>query len=176
MMAFDMGGPLNKVAYTFAVGLVTASPAVPEPMAAVMVAGMTPPIALALATVLFPGRWSAEEREAGKPAWALGLSFITEGAIPFAARDPLRVIPSLMAGSAVAGAISMAAGASTIVPHGGIFDLFVPGAVKEPLWWLFALVVGTLVSTAVLFFLKKPMSAESEAPLLTDTAAGAVVV
>ena len=106
MMAFDLGGPLNKVAYAFAVGLIASG--VRGPMAAVMAAGMTPPLALALGTRLFPQRWLPEEREAGKSAGVLGLCFITEGAIPFAAADPLRVVPSLMAGSAVTGALSMA--------------------------------------------------------------------
>jgi PTS system fructose-specific IIC component len=157
MMASDMGGPLNKVAYTFAVGLIDSG--VTAPMAAVMAAGMTPPIGLALATVLFPGRWTRDEHEAGKPAWVLGLSFITEGAIPFAARDPVRVIPALVAGSATAGAISLGMDASTEVPHGGIFDLFVPGAVDNAVWWLFAIVVGTLVTTAVLLVTKRPVGA-----------------
>ena len=157
MMASDMGGPLNKVAYTFAVGLIDSG--VTAPMAAVMAAGMTPPLGLALATVLFPGRWTPDEHEAGKPAWVLGLSFITEGAIPFAARDPVRVIPALIAGSATAGAISLGMDASTEVPHGGIFDLFVPGAVDNAAWWLVAIVVGMLVTTGVLFFTKRPVAA-----------------
>jgi len=158
MMASDMGGPLNKVAYTFAVGLIDSG--VTGPMAAVMAAGMTPPIGLAIATILFPGRFTRDEHEAGKPAFVLGLSFITEGAIPFAARDPVRVIPALVVGSATAGAISLGVGASTVVPHGGIFDLFVPGAVEKPLAWLVAIVVGSLVTTGVLFFTKRPVVSE----------------
>ncbi len=169
MMAIDMGGPLNKVAYTFAVGLIDSG--VTEPMAAVMAAGMTPPLALALATVLFRDRWLPEEHEAGKPAWVLGASFITEGAIPFAARDPIRVIPALVAGSAAAGAMSLGFGASTVVPHGGIFDLFVPGAVEKPMLWLLSIVVGTLVSTAVLFFTKRPIVEEVRAPALVGATA-----
>jgi PTS system fructose-specific IIC component len=157
MMASDMGGPLNKVAYTFAVGLITSG--VTEPMAAVMAAGMTPPLGLAVATIVFPNRWTVDEHEAGKPAFVLGLSFITEGAIPFAARDPIRVIPALIVGSATAGALSLGLGAATEVPHGGIFDLFVPGAVDEPLAWLGAIAVGTVVTTVVLFFLKRPAAA-----------------
>jgi PTS system fructose-specific IIC component len=153
MMASDMGGPLNKVAYTFAVGLIDSG--VTGPMAAVMAAGMTPPLGLAVATVLFPGRWTRDERQAGKPAFVLGLSFITEGAIPFAARDPVRVIPALVVGSATAGAISLGLDAATEVPHGGIFDLFVPGAVDNALAWLLAIVVGTAVTTAVLFATKR---------------------
>jgi fructose PTS system EIIBC or EIIC component len=158
MMASDMGGPLNKVAYTFAVGLIDSG--VTAPMAAVMAAGMTPPIGLAIGTILFPGRWTRDEHEAGKPAFVLGLSFITEGAIPFAARDPVRVIPALVVGSATAGAISLGIGASTTVPHGGIFDLFVPGAVEKPLAWLTAIVVGSLVTTAALFMIKRPVVTE----------------
>jgi PTS system fructose-specific IIC component len=156
MMATDMGGPLNKVAYTFAVGLIDSG--VTAPMAAVMAAGMTPPLGLAVATVLFPGRWTKDEHEAGKPAFVLGLSFITEGAIPFAARDPIHVIPALVVGSATAGAISLGLDAATVVPHGGIFDLFVPGAVDNALAWLLAIVVGTLVTTAVLFVTKRPLA------------------
>jgi PTS system fructose-specific IIC component len=110
MMAFDMGGPVNKAAYTFSVGLLASQ--VYEPMAAVMMAGMTPPLGLALASMLFKNRFTPDEQEASGAAFALGLSFITEGAIPFAANDPLRVIPSLMVGSAVAGAISMASACS----------------------------------------------------------------
>jgi PTS system fructose-specific IIC component len=148
-----MGGPLNKVAYTFAVGLIDSG--ITAPMAAVMAAGMTPPLGLAVATVLFPGRWTRDERQAGKPAFVLGLSFITEGAIPFAARDPVRVIPALVVGSATAGAISLGLDAATEVPHGGIFDLFVPGAVDNALAWLLAIVVGTAVTTGVLFVTKR---------------------
>ena len=169
MMATDMGGPFNKVAYAFAVGLLTSE--VNGPMAAVMVAGMTPPLGLALATTLFPNRWLPDEHEAGKPAYVLGLSFITEGAIPFAARDPLRVLPPCIAGSAVAGAISLGAGVSTVVPHGGIFVLFVPGATEKPLVWLLALIAGMLITTAGLFFTKRPIEAPARAPSLTAAVA-----
>ena len=110
MMAFDMGGPVNKAAYAFATGLIACH--IYSPMAAAMVAGMTPPLGLALATKLSADRFTADEREAGNAAAFLGISFITEGAIPFAAKDPLRVIPSLMVGSAIAGAISMRLGAN----------------------------------------------------------------
>ena len=153
MMAFDMGGPLNKVAYAFAVGLIAGG--VREPMAAVMAAGMTPPLSLSLATLLFRQRWLPEEREAGGAAAVLGLCFITEGAIPFAARSPVRIIPALIVGSASAGALSMAFSVASIVPHGGIIDLFVPGAIKNPGGWLIAIVAGTLVSTAALFVTKR---------------------
>lgn len=168
MMAFDMGGPLNKVAYAFAVGLIDTG--LTEPMAAVMAAGMTPPLGLALATTLFPGRWLPEEREAGKPAWVLGLSFITEGAIPFAARHPVRIIPALMAGSAVAGAISLGLGAESIVPHGGILLLLVPNAVTNVGAWALAIVVGTLVTTAVLFVVTQTVARRRPATHVPATA------
>ena len=120
-----------------------------------MAAGMTPPLAIALATRLFPARFSEEEREAGLSAGALGLSFITEGAIPFAARDPFRVIPCTVAGSAVAGAISMASGVELKVPHGGIFVLPIPDAVTHLGFYVIALVAGTIVTALMLGALKK---------------------
>ncbi len=155
MMAFDMGGPVNKAAYTFGTGLLASQ--IYEPMAAIMAAGMTPPLGIALATMLFRNRFSADEREAGKAAAALGISFITEGAIPFAAKDPLRVIPSIMIGSAITGAISMAVGAQLHVPHGGIFVLPMPNAVSGLLGYTVAIVVGTVVTAFALFLLKKPL-------------------
>jgi len=155
MMAFDMGGPVNKAAYAFSVGLLDSE--IYMPMAAVMAAGMTPPLALALGTVLFKNRFSKDEADAGKAAWVLGASFITEGAIPFAAKDPFRVIPSIMVGSAVAGAISMFFACELRVPHGGIFVLPIPNAVTNLGWYLVAIVAGTLVSTVMLFLLKKPL-------------------
>lgn len=170
MMAFDMGGPVNKAAYTFAVGLLASE--IYAPMAAVMAAGMTPPLGLALATVVFKDRFNFEEQEAGKAAAVLGLSFITEGAIPFAAKDPFRVIPSLMIGSAVAGALSMAAGCGLVVPHGGLFVLFIPNAVVNLLMYIVAILVGTIVTTAALFFLKRP-TAEEPAPATAEQAAPA---
>lgn len=156
MMAFDMGGPLNKVAYSFAaagVGGAALANDAPELriMAAVMLAGMVPPIALALATVIRPGLFSVPERENGKAGWLLGASFITEGAIPFAAADPLRVIPSIMAGSAVTGGLAMAMDVSVRAPHGGIFVLF---AVDGVLGYLIALVAGVLVGAAVVIVVK----------------------
>jgi PTS system fructose-specific IIC component len=156
MMAFDMGGPLNKVAYSFAAagvgGAALASDA-PELkiMAAVMLAGMVPPIALALATVIRPGLFSIPERENGKAGWALGASFITEGAIPFAAADPLRVIPGIMLGSAVTGGLSMAMDVGVRAPHGGIFVLF---AVENVLGFLIALAVGSVVGAFAVIALK----------------------
>jgi PTS system fructose-specific IIC component len=154
MMAFDMGGPVNKAAYTFSVGLLASN--VYGPIAAVMAAGMTPPLGIALATFLFKDRFTEEERTEGKATAVLGLSFITEGAIPYAASDPLRVIPCLMAGSAVTGAISLAMGVQLMVPHGGIFVLFIPHAVVGLTAYAFAITAGTLVTTAALRLFKRP--------------------
>lgn len=153
MMAFDMGGPVNKAAYTFAVGLLSAQ--VYGPMAAVMAAGMTPPLGIAMATRLFPARFTFDERESGLSAGALGLSFITEGAIPFAAKDPFRVIPANMVGSALAGALSMVFGVQLRVPHGGIFVLPIPDAVTNLGFYVVALVAGTAVTAVLLGVLKK---------------------
>ncbi|WP_340539340.1 PTS fructose transporter subunit IIABC [Nocardioides sp. GXZ039] len=156
MMAFDMGGPLNKVAYSFAAaGVGGASLATDAPelkiMAAVMLAGMVPPIALALATVLRPGLFNAAERENGKAGWLLGASFITEGAIPFAAADPLRVIPAIMLGSAVTGGMSEWLEVSVRAPHGGIFVLF---AVDNVLGFMISLVAGVVVGALGVIALK----------------------
>jgi fructose PTS system EIIBC or EIIC component len=156
MMAFDMGGPLNKVAYSFAaagVGAAGAASDSPELkiMAAVMLAGMVPPLALALATVVRPHLFTTAEDENGKAGWALGLSFITEGAIPFAAADPLRVIPAIMLGSAVTGGLSMAMNVAVRAPHGGIFVLF---AVHNILGYFIALIAGTVVGAIAVIALK----------------------
>jgi PTS system fructose-specific IIC component len=156
MMAFDMGGPVNKSAYAFSVGLLASE--IYLPMAAVMAAGMTPPLGLALASYLFKDRFTPDEQEAGKAAAVLGISFITEGAIPFAARDPFRVIPSIMVGSAVTGALSMLFGAQLRVPHGGIFVLPIPNATTNLGMYIVAIVVGTLVTTGMLYLLKKPLT------------------
>jgi PTS system fructose-specific IIC component len=164
MMAFDMGGPVNKAAYAFSTGLLL-DPHNPVylPMAAAMAAGMTPPLGLALATVLFKNRFTADEREAGKAAWVLGASFITEGAIPFAAEDPLRVIPSIMIGSAVTGALCALFGIGLRVPHGGIWVMFIPGVVSNlPLYFL-SIIVGVVVTTGALFVLKRPLPADEVA-------------
>ena len=171
MMAFDMGGPINKAAYTFSTGLLTNQ--VYGPIAAAMVAGMTPPLALFFATIIFKNRFTTDEREAGKAAGVLGISFITEGAIPFAARDPLRVIPSLMIGSAAAGAISMASGCLLRAPHGGIFVLFIPNAVTNLPMYIVSLLVGTAISTLLLGVLKKPIVpiAEGSANVRSDAVA-----
>ncbi len=176
MMAFDLGGPVNKAAYAFATaGLAaTATGGVTDKaplviMAAVMAAGMTPPLAMALATTVRPRLFSPAERENGKAAWLLGLSFISEGAIPFAAADPLRVIPSMMVGSAATGAIIMGAGVTLRAPHGGIFVFF---AMQHVLWFLIALVVGTAVSATCVVLLKelraRRNAARSSAPASTS--------
>ncbi|MGW1818473.1 PTS fructose transporter subunit IIABC [Streptomyces sp. NPDC002125] len=152
MMCFDMGGPLNKVAYAFAVGgLADPTPGSLKVMAAVMAAGMVPPLALAFATTVRGRLFTRTERENGRAAWVLGASFITEGAIPFAAADPLRVIPSAMAGGAVTGALSMAFGCTLRAPHGGVF---VVPLIGEPFLYLLAIAAGTAVSTALLLALK----------------------
>ncbi|KRQ86155.1 PTS system fructose-specific EIIBC component [Caloramator mitchellensis] len=153
MMAFDMGGPVNKAAYTFAVSTLAAG----QPsmiMAAVMAAGMTPPLGVALATILAKDKFTVEEKEAGKAAFFLGISFITEGAIPFAAADPLRIIPSIMVGSAVTGALSMAFKCTLAVPHGGIFVLPIPNAVGGLLLYTLAIIIGTIVTGLMISALK----------------------
>ncbi|MFD5282188.1 PTS fructose transporter subunit IIABC [Streptomyces rubrogriseus] len=154
MMCFDLGGPVNKVAYTFATaGIAVASPSdsAMKIMAAVMAAGMVPPLAMALATTVRGRLFNAAERENGKAAWVLGASFISEGAIPFAAADPLRVIPSSMVGGAVTGALSMAFGATLRAPHGGIF---VVPLIGNPLLYLVAVAAGVCVTTALVIVLK----------------------
>ncbi|AQU68198.1 PTS fructose transporter subunit IIABC [Streptomyces niveus] len=152
MMCFDLGGPLNKVAYAFAVGgLANPNEGSLKVMAAVMAAGMVPPLAMALATVVRGALFTRTERENGKAAWVLGGSFITEGAIPFAAADPLRVIPSAMAGGAVTGALSMLFECTLRAPHGGIFVLPLIG---NPVLYLIAILAGTAVSAALVILLK----------------------
>jgi len=154
MMAFDLGGPINKAAYTFGVGLLASN--VHGPMAAVMAAGMTPPLGIALACLLFPQLFTRKERGESRAVAVLGLSFISEGAIPFAASDPLRIIPSFIAGSAVAGAISMTMHVELMVPHGGIFVLAIPHAVSGLLSYMIAIVAGTVVTAIALRILKRP--------------------
>ncbi|MEV5790268.1 fructose-specific PTS transporter subunit EIIC [Streptomyces sp. NBC_00715] len=154
MMCFDLGGPVNKVAYTFATaGIAVANPgdSAMKIMAAVMAAGMVPPLAMALATTVRARLFTPTERENGKAAWVLGASFITEGAIPFAAADPLRVIPSAMAGGAVTGALSMTFGATLRAPHGGIF---VVPLIGNPFLYLIAVAAGVGVTTALVVVLK----------------------
>ncbi|MFV0135334.1 fructose-specific PTS transporter subunit EIIC [Streptomyces sp. HMX87] len=154
MMCFDLGGPVNKVAYTFATaGIAVSAPSdsAMKIMAAVMAAGMVPPLAMALATTVRSKLFNAAERENGKAAWVLGASFISEGAIPFAAADPLRVIPASMAGGALTGALSMAFGATLRAPHGGIF---VVPLIGNPLLYLVAIAAGVCVTTGLVILLK----------------------
>jgi len=156
MMAFDMGGPVNKVAYTFGVtGLAAAGAVASAPqfviMAIVMATGMTPPLGLALATVLRKNQFSDSERENGKAAWLLGASFISEGAIPFAAADPIRVIPSIMIGSGVTGALVALFGNELRAPHGGIF---VFPLVSSPLTYILAIAIGTVVTALAVIVAK----------------------
>ena len=167
MMAIDMGGPVNKAAYAFSVGLLTSDTF--TPMAAVMAAGMTPPLGICIATLIGRNRFTQAEREAGKAAGVLGLSFITEGAIPFAAKDPLRVIPSMVAGSAVAGALSMYFGCGLRAPHGGVFVLAIPNAVSHLGGYAIAIIAGTLVTTAALLIVKRPLNEPKPAAALSST-------
>ena len=161
MMCFDLGGPVNKAAYAFATaGLNIAEPASLRIMAAVMAAGMVPPLAMALATTLRPGLFSEPERENGRAAWLLGASFISESAIPFAAADPFRVIPSMMAGGAVTGALIMAMDVTLKAPHGGIFVFF---AIGKLLWFLVALAAGTVVGALAVIAAKQFVNPKAEA-------------
>ncbi len=153
MMAIDMGGPFNKAAYVFGTAAIAAGNY--DIMAAVMIGGMTPPCAIALATLLFKNKFTKSEREAGPTNFVMGLAFITEGAIPYAAADPLHVLPSCIAGSAVAGALSMVFGCTLMAPHGGIFVFPVVG---NALMYLVALVVGTVISAVLLGVLKKKVA------------------
>ncbi len=154
MMAIDMGGPFNKAAYVFGTAAIASGNY--DVMAAVMIGGMVPPCAIALATILFKNRFTKEERDAGPTNFIMGLAFITEGAIPFAAADPLHVIPACVIGSGAAGALSMLFNCTLMAPHGGIFVFPVVG---NALMYLVALVVGTVISTALLGILKKPLEA-----------------
>ena len=153
MMAIDMGGPFNKAAYVFGAGAIASGNY--EIMAAVMIGGMTPPCAIALATLLFKNKFTKEERDAGPTNFIMGLAFITEGAIPFAASDPLHVLPACIIGSASAGALSMAFKCTLMAPHGGIFVFPVVG---NAFMYLLALVVGTVVSAVLLGSLKKKVA------------------
>ena len=158
MMAADMGGPINKSISTFSIGLMSAG--VNAPIAACMAAGMTPPLGLALATILFKNKFTKEERTSGQSCWILGASYITEGAIPFAVADPIRVIPSLMLGSATAAGISMAAGVTSMAPHGGIWVMLIPNVMNNLPMYLLAIVAGTLVTAVAVGLLKKPVTVE----------------
>lgn len=153
MMAIDMGGPVNKAAYVFGTASIAAGKY--NIMAAVMIGGMVPPLAIALATIFFKNKFTAEERKAGPTNFIMGLSFITEGAIPFAASDPLHVLPACAVGSAVAGGLSMAFGCTLMAPHGGIF---VVPTIGNPLMYLVALVIGSFIACGLLGLLKKKVS------------------
>ena len=157
MMCTDMGGPVNKAAYAFGVGLLSTQTY--APMAAIMAAGMVPPLGLGLATLIARRKFDKAQQEGGKAALVLGLCFITEGAIPFAARDPMRVLPCCIVGGAVTGAISMAVGAKLMAPHGGLFVLLIPGAITPVLGYLLAIVAGTLVAGLSYAVLKRPEEA-----------------
>ena len=160
MMCFDLGGPVNKAAYLFGTaGLDAGTPASYEIMAAVMAAGMVPPLALALATTIRPNLFTGAERDNGRAAWLLGASFISEGAIPFAAADPLRIIPPAMAGGAVTGAMSMALHAASRAPHGGVFVFF---AMDNFAWFVISILVGAVISCAGIVVLKQ-MAANKKA-------------
>ncbi|MGI9875160.1 PTS fructose transporter subunit IIBC [Vibrio chagasii] len=158
MMCFDLGGPVNKAAYTFGVGLLASQTY--APMAAIMAAGMVPALGMGLATFLVKDKFEAGEREAGKASFVLGLCFISEGAIPFAAKDPMRVIPACMAGGALTGALSMMFGAQLMAPHGGLFVLLIPGAISPVLMYLVAIAAGTLVTGFGYAALKKMSSSK----------------
>ncbi|QTL39512.1 PTS fructose transporter subunit IIBC [Xenorhabdus budapestensis] len=153
MMCTDMGGPVNKAAYAFGVGLLSAQSY--GPMATIMAAGMVPPLAMWLATVIARNKFNQSEREGGKAALVLGLCFITEAAIPFAAKDPVRVLPSCILGGAVTGALSMYFGTQLMAPHGGLFVLLIPGAITPVLPYLGAILVGTVLTAGVYGVVKR---------------------
>ncbi len=154
MMCTDMGGPVNKVAYAFGVGLLSSQTY--APMAAIMAAGMVPPLAMGLATLVARRKFNKGPQEGGKAALVLGLCFISEGAIPFAARDPMRVLPCCIIGGALTGAISMAVGAKLMAPHGGLFVLLIPGAITPVIGYLMAIIIGTSVAGLSYAVLKRP--------------------
>lgn len=158
MMCVDLGGPINKAAYAFSVGLLAAQSG--APMAATMAAGMVPPIGMGIATFLARRKFAQTEREAGKAAMILGLCFISEGAIPFAAKDPLRVIPASIAGGALTGALSMYFGCKLAAPHGGLFVLVIPNAMNHALLYLLAIVAGSLLTGLVYALIKRPEAVE----------------
>ena len=158
MMCVDLGGPINKAAYAFSVGLLASQSA--APMAATMAAGMVPPIGMGIATFLARRKFAQSEREAGKAALVLGLCFISEGAIPFAAKDPLRVLPASVAGGALTGALSMLFGCQLLAPHGGLFVLLIPNAMNHALMYLLAIAAGSVVTGVLYALLKRGEAAE----------------
>ncbi|MGY2234043.1 PTS fructose-like transporter subunit IIB [Pseudomonas gingeri] len=158
MMCVDLGGPINKAAYAFSVGLLASQSY--APMAATMAAGMVPPIGLGIATLIARRKFARSEREAGKAAFVLGLCFISEGAIPFAAKDPLRVIPASIAGGALTGALSMYFGCKLMAPHGGLFVMLIPNAINHTLPYLLAIIAGSLLTAVTYAVLKRPEAVE----------------
>ncbi len=160
MMCVDLGGPINKASYAFSVGLLASQSY--APMAAAMAAGMVPPIGMGIASFIARRKFAQSEREAGKAAFVLGLCFISEGAIPFAAKDPLRVIPASIAGGALTGALSMYFGCKLMAPHGGLFVMLIPNAINHALLYLLAIVAGSLVTGVTYALLKRPEVAEME--------------
>lgn len=151
------GGPVNKAAYTFGVGLLSSETY--APMAAIMAAGMVPPLAMGIASMLAKRKFDTTEREGGKAAFVLGLCFITEGAIPFAAKDPLRVLPVCIIGGAVTGALSMYFGIQLMAPHGGLFVLLIPHAVNLALLYLVSIAVGAVIAGVAYAVIKPGASA-----------------
>ncbi|WP_297277102.1 fructose-specific PTS transporter subunit EIIC [uncultured Brachyspira sp.] len=153
MMSTDMGGPINKAAFTFGIAMIASGDYAPH--AAVMAGGMVPPLGIALATTIFRNKFTADEKDAGKTCYIMGLSFITEGAIPFAASDPIRVLPSCIIGAAISGALSMAFHIELRAPHGGLFVLPI---VNNPALYLLAIVIGSVITAVILGFIKKPVN------------------
>lgn len=156
MMSTDMGGPINKAAFTFGIAMISSGDYAPH--AAVMAGGMVPPLGIALATTIFKNKFTKSEREAGKTCYIMGLSFITEGAIPFAAADPIRVIPSCIIGAMISGGLSMAFNIELRAPHGGLFVLPI---VNHPLLYLLTIIVGSVITAFILGFIKKPVNEEN---------------
>ncbi len=161
MMCFDLGGPVNKAAYTFGVGLLASQQYLP--MAAIMAAGMVPALGMGLATFMAKKKFDKSEQEAGKASFVLGLCFISEGAIPFAAKDPMRVIPACMLGGATTGALSMLIGAKLMAPHGGLFVLFIPGAISPALMYLAVIALGSVITAVTYGLIKNPSQAKDQA-------------
>jgi PTS system fructose-specific IIC component len=161
MMCVDLGGPINKASYAFSVGLLASQSY--APMAAAMAAGMVPPIGMGIASVIARNKFAQSEREAGKAALVLGLCFISEGAIPFAAKDPLRVIPASIVGGALTGALSMFFGCKLMAPHGGLFVLLIPNAINHALLYLLAIIAGSVVTGVLYAVLKRPEAVELDA-------------
>ncbi|WP_019740648.1 fructose-specific PTS transporter subunit EIIC, partial [Pseudomonas savastanoi] len=160
MMCVDLGGPINKASYAFSVGLLASQSY--APMATAMAAGMVPPIGMGIATILARRKFAQSEREAGKAAFVLGLCFISEGAIPFAAKDPLRVIPASVVGGALTGALSMYFGCKLMAPHGGLFVMLIPNAINHALLYLLAIIAGSVLTGVVYALIKRPELVDME--------------